>query len=204
MLHPDTNKRITINDALSHPFFKRFFIQVEVQKDKLFDFYKNIRSFKTDKKSFFQHAAYSYMVHNLTKKEDIIDIRKLFIQFDDDCSGSLTVDEIVEGLKKVIPTNSDKEKLMENLNNLNQSQSGGFEYGEFFRLFIDRKQFLTTERIKETFNLLDKDESGSISPDEFEVMLGLNSDYTKADWELIIQQIDINKDGSVSIICLCD
>ena len=69
------------------------------------------------------------MIHNLARKEEIGDIRKLFIQFDDDCSGSLTVDEILDGLKKVIPTTSDRDKLRENLDNLNQGQSGGFEYG---------------------------------------------------------------------------
>jgi len=129
MLNQDANKRISIIEALNHPFFKRFNIRIEVQQDKLFDYYKNIRTFKTDKRSFFQHAAYSYMIHNLARKEEIGDIRKLFIQFDDDCSGSLTVDEILDGLKKVIPTTSDRDKLRENLDNLNQGQSGGFEYG---------------------------------------------------------------------------
>jgi len=37
-----------------------------------------------------------------------------------------------------------------------------------------------------------------ITPDEFEVMLGLNSDYSKTDWEQIIRQIDVNKDGMVN------
>ncbi len=125
----DANKRISIKDTLNHRFFKRFEIQIEVQKDKLFDFYQNIISFKTKKSSFFQHATYAYMVHNLTTKSDNIDIRKLFIQFDEDCSGSLSIDEIIEGLKKVMITPKDKDKLRENLNNLNQGQSGGFEYG---------------------------------------------------------------------------
>ena len=38
MLNPDANKRISIIEALNHPFFKRFNIRIEVQQDKLFDY----------------------------------------------------------------------------------------------------------------------------------------------------------------------
>ena len=85
-------------------------------------------TFKTDPALFFQHATYSYIVHNLSRKEDISEIRKLFLQFDKNGLGRLTTDEIIEGLSSVIPNNDDEKRFREILTYLDQGQTGIFEY----------------------------------------------------------------------------
>jgi len=128
MLEPDPNKRITIPEALNHPWFKKYSLKNEVPDNKLHDFYDNVMSFKTDPQLFFQHATYAYIVHNLSRKEDITEIRKLFLQFDKNGLGRLTTDEIVEGLRSVISNSEDEKRFREILNYLDQGQTGIFEY----------------------------------------------------------------------------
>ena len=128
MLQPDPNKRISIPDALNHPWFKKYTLKNEVPDNQLHSFYNNIMTFKTDPALFFQHATYSYIVHNLSRKEDISEIRKLFLQFDKNGLGRLTTDEIIEGLSSVIPNNDDEKRFREILTYLDQGQTGIFEY----------------------------------------------------------------------------
>ncbi len=127
-LEPDPSKRVSISEALQHNWFKKYNIKNDVPDNKLHDFYNNVITFKTDPALFFQHATYAYIVHNLSRKEDITEIRKLFLQFDKNGMGRLTIDEIMDGLTSVIPSSADERRLKEILQYLDQGQTGIFEY----------------------------------------------------------------------------
>ena len=128
MLEPDPKKRISIPEALNDIWFQKFSLKNEVPDNKLQVFYNNIIAFKPDPTLFFQHATYAFIVHNLSRKEDITEIRKLFLQFDRNGLGRLTIDEIVDGLKSVILNNEEEKKLRTILVYLDQGQTGIFEY----------------------------------------------------------------------------
>jgi calcium-dependent protein kinase len=49
-----------------------------------------------------------------------------------------------------------------------------------------------------TFKLFDKDNSGSITPEELKAILGLSSKYSDKVWNEIINQIEHNKDDEVT------
>jgi len=216
MLNPDASKRITIPKALEHQWFKNFSLKTEVQIKPLEDLYNNIISLKTDPKLFFQHATFAYIVHHLAKKEDIEDIRKIFLHFDTMGLGTLTHDQILGGLKEITKKykNGDKE-LREILNFLDQAKTGMIEYEgnityykynliniiiiEFIRSFIDKKKLLTEEYINTTFMLFTKSENKKMSPLEFKTILGINVNFSEKMWEMIIKEIDQNGDGQVRI-----
>ena len=61
-------------EALQNKWFKKYLYKHPVQKEQVQDFYNNICTFKIDPLLFFQQATLAYMIHHLTKKEDIIDI----------------------------------------------------------------------------------------------------------------------------------
>jgi len=126
MLEPDPKKRISIPEALNDIWFQKFSLKNEVPE--LQGFYNNIISFKPDPTLFFQHATYAYIVHNLCRKEDITEIRKLFLMFDRNGLGRLTIDEIVDRLKSVILNKEEEKKLRTILVYLDQGQTGTFEY----------------------------------------------------------------------------
>ena len=136
MLEPEPSKRITIPKALEHPWFKKFSLKTEIQQKPLEDLYKNIITLKTDPKLFFQHATFAYIVHHLAKKEDIEDIRKLFLQFDTTGLETLTHEQIINGLKNVAKNYKNGEKeLRDILNFLDQGKTGMIEYeGELLNI----------------------------------------------------------------------
>ena len=129
MLHPEPNKRITIPKALEHPWFKIYNLKTEIPQNQLEELYKNIITLKTDTKLFFQHATFAYIVHHLAKKEDIEDIRKLFMQLDTSGLGILTHEQIITGLKDVAKKHKNGEKeLRDILTFLDQGKTGMIEY----------------------------------------------------------------------------
>lgn len=199
MLEPDPNKRITIPEAIKHPWFMKKNIHKQVGSEVLRRFYRNVMSFKPDVKLFFQHATYAYIVHNLAQKEQIEDIRKFFLQLDKECLGYLTIEDIMKGLDGIIP-NEDEKKFLEILKYMDQGNTGCYEYEEFTRLFIDKNSLVTDDSIDTTFKLLTKTDNkeSSITPLEFKEILGVNSNYSNKVWDKIIKEIDINGDGAVS------
>lgn len=59
---------------------------------------------------------------------------------------------------------------------------------------------LTEEHLKTTFRLFTKDENRNISPQEFKLLLGLQTKFSDKTWEQIIKAIDINGDNQVNKI----
>ena len=45
MLKPEPYKRISVTDALKHPWFTKYFVKLELEKSKIVQYYKNILSF---------------------------------------------------------------------------------------------------------------------------------------------------------------
>ena len=134
MLTPDPSKRISIPEALCHPWFKKYSIKSPLDISKFKQFYNNIITLKTEAKYFFQHATFAYMVHHLAKKEDLEDIRKLFAHFDDDGNGNLKMTEIVEGFEKMIPNYIDSKELKKILKFLDEGDTGLIEYEGRFNI----------------------------------------------------------------------
>jgi calcium-dependent protein kinase len=196
MLKPDPNKRMSITDCLKHHWFKSFPIRCSPSLDQLSIYLKNIISFKTDPKYFFQHATLAYMIHHITKKEETDEIRNLFIYLDQKGDGKLTYHEIITGFKKC--KNFNERDLYKVLKFIDVSKGGHIEYEEFVRACVNKVSLLTEENLKTAFLLFTKDESKLyISPMEFKGILGLQTKFSDKMWEGIIKEIDANGDGQI-------
>jgi len=198
LLKYDHNKRYSAYEAIKHPWFQKFLIRPKFSEEKIMGFYKNIISFKTETKFFFQQASLAYMIHHILKKEETEPMRKFFEYLDKDGDGKMAYSEIVEGFKKIIQVN-DKD-IMKVFKYIDQAKAGYIEYEEFIRACIDRTELLTEEHLKTTFILFTKqDEFKTISCQEFRSILGLQTKFNNKTWENIIKAIDINKDGQVCL-----
>ena len=67
------------------------------------------------------------MIHHLTFKEDVDEIRQLFYYLDKNNDGKLNYDEFVDGFKKVMPGEKDKD-LLKVLKFIDQTKCGHLEY----------------------------------------------------------------------------
>lgn len=196
LLKIDAHKRISVADAIKHPWFSKFLLKPKLTTDRIQEYYRNIITFKIDPKFFFQQATLAYMVHHLTKKEDIEEIRKLYSMLDLNGDGKMAYSEIVDGFKKSI-TVADKD-VMRVFKYIDQAKTGYIEYEEFVRACINKNNLLTEENLKTTFILFTKtDENKNISCQDFKVILGLQSKFSNKTWEQIIKTIDINGDNEV-------
>ena len=74
------------------------------------------------------------MIHHLTFKEDVDEIRHLFYYLDKNNDGKLNYDEFVDGFKKVMPGEKEKD-LMKVLKFIDQTKCGHLEYEGRFLFF---------------------------------------------------------------------
>lgn len=198
MLTFDPYKRISISEALKHPWFKSNKIKVQPSLELISTFYKNIVSFKTSPKYFFQHATLAYMIHHILKMEDTEDIRKLFIYLDTKGDGKLTYNEITNGFKKCYQYN--EKDLLKVIKFIDYSKNGTIEFEEFVRACCDKNALLTNENIETIFVLFTKDPTQKhVSPSLFKSILGLQSKFTDKTWQMIIETVDINKDNQIDL-----
>lgn len=126
MLKVDPNKRISIADCIKHPWFQKYLIKHRLNDDKLSEYYRNIVSFKIDPKYFFQQATLAYMVHHLTSKEDVDEIRKFFSFLDKNADGKMSYQEVADGFKKVQSVN--EKDLFKVFKYIDQGKTGYIEY----------------------------------------------------------------------------
>jgi calcium-dependent protein kinase len=199
MLNTNPSKRISISECFRHPWFDTHKRTYTIEESCLRDYYFSITSFKTDKLFFFQQAILSYMVHHLTQKEDIGELRNVFLCLEKKFDGKLYFSDIIDGLKKGFPNSSGEKEVLAVLKFIDQTNIGYLEYEEFLKIVMDRKTFLTEERLRVAFSLFDKDGSGSISPQELKDILGLQSKFNDKTWDFIIKSVDQNGDGQVRL-----
>ena len=127
MLKPDVNKRLSIQDSIKHPWFSKYLIKKKLSDDKMNEFYRSMITFKTEPKYFFQQATIAYMVHHITTREDIDDIRKFFIYIDKNGDGKMSYSEIIDGMKMCINIENEKH-LLRVFKFIDQGKAGYIEY----------------------------------------------------------------------------
>jgi calcium-dependent protein kinase len=198
MLKIDPVKRLAASDALKHQWFKNNKVEYSLESTFVEDSFNNFMRFSPDQK--FQQATIAYMVHHLTDAEDNKNLRIMFENFDSNLDGKLSHSEIVDGFKKnisLMQTFNEKE-FWKKIKKIDQDKSGFIEYEEFVRACIDKSNLLSEVNLKKTFELFDKDGSGSITPSEIKSILGLSAKYSDKVWSEIINQIEHNNDYEVT------
>lgn len=130
MLKYDPGKRISVEEALKHPWIQKFCFKRKLPVKKVQEFYRNITSFKVDPQYFFQQATLAFMVHHLSTKEEVDPIRRMFFYIDLNGDGRMAYSEIVDGFKKFISVN--EKDLLRVFKYIDQAKTGNIEFeGEF-------------------------------------------------------------------------
>jgi calcium-dependent protein kinase len=123
---------------------------------------------------------------------DIKDLKEIFNSIDKNKDGTLTLDEMKDGISKLT---SAKDVDIESLfKSIDTDGSGQINYTEFLAATMDQKTYLKEERLYEAFRAFDKDGSGKISTDEVRsIMKGEDSKKI----EEMIKKYDQNLDGEI-------
>ena len=156
-------------------------------------------------------AVIAYLVHFNTNLEQCNEASKLFFKIDLNSDGKIEKHELVEGMMSYwkLPRDQIEKEVDVIFENIDTDHNGYIEVEEFIRAAIDKEYFLTKDYLKFAFNYFDRDNSGELSLDEIIRRFMQNSknekDGERVEKELRSQfeEIDINKDGSISFDEFC-
>lgn len=187
MLCP-VEKRFSAQDVLNHPWFEKDSsdIKGEINLSKLKDYVKANRLKK---------VVLNYIVTQ-TDESEIKDLIKLFNKLDVNGDGELTKEEFIKGLKS---SGGNTKKLSEIFQKIDFDQNGCISYTEFISALISKEIYFKEAKLKQAFQLFDKDGDGKITFDELRNILGneCNVSFTNQYWKDMVNVADLNGDGSI-------
>jgi calcium-dependent protein kinase len=127
------------------------------------------------------------------KEDDIKELKDIFMAIDENKDGTLTLEEIKEGLAKLKDCKINVEDVFKSIDT---DGSGVINYTEFLAATMDKKVYLKEERLYEAFRTFDTDGSGKISTDEITKIMRANKEDA-SDIETMIKTFDTNGDGEI-------
>jgi calcium-dependent protein kinase len=174
LLDKDADRRIQVQEALKHEFFRKGISVSNLLKGKYkenSDYLKkmfnnqNIKM-RNKKSSKFRDVVIAYIALNFCDQIEEKKAKQVFMEM----SGGnkhflITKETFVSRLEKVFRgfTRSDIENLF---NSIDENGTGNIEYEELIRALTDKEKLLNDKNLKEAFNFFDKDGSGSITWNE--------------------------------------
>lgn len=133
---------------------------------------------------------------------DITRLRDLFMNMDQNGDGTLTVSELVNGMKSMeIDMPKDLDKILQGIDS---DGSGVIDYTEFLAATLDKKLYNQEQVVWNAFKKFDLDGSGTIDKEELEKVLGseeivdvMHVQGEKSKLLEIFATIDKNNDGMI-------
>ena len=153
-LQKDIKNRLTVDEALNHPWIKKFSInnldQSLINED-------SIKLFIQFSKRPALHKEIFYFFAKISNETDIVDYKNVFNSFDANNKGCLSKEDLKTGLEKN-KIDIDEDTLDCIFKGLDFHNSGRISYSEFLAVMVSSKNFNKEEKIKSVFNLLRESE----------------------------------------------
>eukprot|EP00268_Persea_americana_P006895 TRINITY_DN1249_c0_g1_i10.p1 TRINITY_DN1249_c0_g1~~TRINITY_DN1249_c0_g1_i10.p1 ORF type:complete len:532 (+),score=109.88 TRINITY_DN1249_c0_g1_i10:104-1597(+) len=190
MLERDPRKRSTAHEVLCHPWI----VDDKVAPDKPLDsaVLSRLKHFSAMNK--IKKMALRVIAEKMSE-EEIGGLKELFKMIDTDNSGTITFEELKDGLRRV------GSELMESeikalMDAADIDNSGTIDYGEFLAATMHLNKMEREENLVSAFSFFDKDDSGYITIDELQQacrQFGLSEVHL----DEMIKEIDQNNDGQI-------
>ncbi len=166
----DPAKRISAEDALRHPWYKKYAKHEKVEKQLASTALNNLKNFRAEQK--LKQATLTFIVSQLLNKDETAKMESIFKSMDTNQDGMLSMDEIKNGYDKHFGTALDDEELIRMFKEIDTDGNGTIDYSEFLMATMNETQLLSTDKLKAAFKMFDKDGSGTISKEEIKETLG--------------------------------
>ena len=196
MLTLDTQKRPTAEQAMQHKWIAEFSKQV-VDTSLTKEAMGNLQNFH--KNATLKVATLSFISSHLTTKQEREDLARIFKLIDKNGDGRLSKDEVQEGYMALYGKLVSDAEVNRMFDSVDTDQSGYIEYSEFVMATINEKKLLSIDRLQAAFKMFDKDNSGNITPAEIKSVLSADSNIPADVMKSIMQQVDENGDGEISL-----
>ena len=198
MLTFDYSRRISAADALHHPWLSNA-SKAPINTNTARTLFQNLKSFRTERR--LQKATFSYIISQLSTKDEQQEMLELFKTLDKDSSGTLSKQELIEGFHLIFGDNIEdlESKVDKIIAQVDSNKSGDVDYSEFVLATTNRQKLLGRERLESAFKAFDIDGSGTISSDELKGLLGRYHTYDDNVWQELIREADVNGDGVIDL-----
>ena len=119
---------------------------------------------------------------------------KLFNKLDVNGDGELTREEFIKGLKS---SKGNAKQLSEMFAQVDFDKSGSISYTEFISALIGKEIYFKEAKMKQAFQLFDKDGDGRITFDELRAILGKQCNVAFSDqyWKDMVKVADFTRTG---------
>nr|AAV28169.1 calcium-dependent protein kinase 1 [Vicia faba] len=190
MLDRNPKTRFTAHQVLCHPWI----VDDSIAPDKPLDsaVLSRLKQFSAMNK--LKKMALRVIAERLSE-EEIGGLKELFKMLDADSSGTITLDELKEGLKRVGSELMESE-IKDLMDAADIDNNGTLDYGEFIAATVHLNKLEREENLLSAFSYFDKDGSGYITIDEIHVAckeFGLDDIHI----DEMVKEIDQDNDGQI-------
>ena len=167
LLEKDPDKRISVEEALSHKWFEKNKIkekETDINPEIIEELINNLKIYK--KSSEIKEITLNYLINHHNELEEVNNSKKLFEIIDKKGSKKINKEELYNGLNEIYQNDKLKEDVDKIFENLNINNDTYLEYDEYIKASIDKSIFFKDDNLKLIFNNFDKDNKGEINIDD--------------------------------------
>ncbi|MBA0644953.1 hypothetical protein Goklo_013118 [Gossypium klotzschianum] len=206
MLNLDPKQRLTAQQVLNHPWIKEDGEAPDIPLDNAV--LGRLKQFKAMNN--FKKVALRVIAGCLSE-EEIQGLKEMFKTIDSDNSGTITLEELKQGLAKqgTKLTEYEVKQLMEAVSSVSKDSivqlymadadsNGTIDYEEFITATMHMNRMDREEHLYRAFQHFDKDNSGYITIEELEQALREYGMHDGKDIKEIISEVDNDNDGKIN------
>lgn len=187
LLHKFPSQRISMQEVLSHPWFQKNFQPQENNKGA--QILAKLKNFRIKGK--LELALRIYLVQFCELEEQQQELLQFFKRLDKNHDGMINKEELLEGCAS-FKVFFDVEQFLE-LVDINNDHE--INYSEFLMTAFDFQKNLSQQNVRQIFDQVDSDHSGTIDIEELRVFLNVGEDSTLLGQ--ILNEVDSNSDGVI-------
>ncbi|KAL9276634.1 hypothetical protein ACSQ67_025821 [Phaseolus vulgaris] len=192
MLNSDPAERLTAAQVLNHPWIKEDGEAPDKPLDNaVLNRLKQFRAMNQFKKVALRVIA------GCLSEEEIMGLKEMFKGMDTDNSGTITIEELKQGLAKQ-GTKLTEQEVKQLMEAADADGNGTIDYDEFITATMQMNRMNREEHLYTAFQYFDKDNSGFITTEELEQALHEFNMHDGRDIKEILHEVDGDNDGRIN------
>lgn len=195
MLTYDPEKRPNADQVLSDPWFAKV-TKSDVDLNAMSSVFTRLKNFKAKQK--LQKAIFLYFVNFFDIAKEKEQLLKVFEAMDSNFDGKLSRNELVNAYSKIYDEKTARAYVDSIMKAVDFNNTDAIDFSEFLAANIDYQRSLNNQKLKQIFNVLDTDNSGTISADELKAFFHFDNDKDNSLVKEILAEVDNNGDGVIS------